>query len=88
VSGPSCQFAIYSVSAAITNQTFLAQLDEGIAQADASLRVTTASGGATIPVHLHWQISQAPGRDLTTLVQLGDPTQPPIAQADAPAVDG
>jgi hypothetical protein len=70
------------------DQTALARLGEGIALTEASLGTTTAARGETVPVLLHWQISQAPGRDLTTLVHLGDPTQPPLAQADGPAVGG
>lgn len=66
----------------------VARLGDGIALSEASLGTTTASQGATVPVYLQWQISDAPGKDLTTFVHLGDPTQPPLAQADGLAVGG
>jgi hypothetical protein len=70
------------------SETIVARLGDGIALTRASLGTTKASRGATVPVDLQWQISRAPGKDLTTFVHLGDPTQAPLAQADAPALGG
>jgi hypothetical protein len=66
----------------------VAHLGEGIALAFAVLEAETAARGESLAVDLRWQVSQAPDRDLITFVHLGDPTQPPLAQADGPALGG
>ncbi|MFC2037259.1 ArnT family glycosyltransferase [Chloroflexota bacterium] len=70
------------------NKTILAHLGDGIVLSEAGVGATTVSQGSTVPVNLRWQISQAPGKDLVTFVHLGDPTQPPLAQADGLALGG
>jgi hypothetical protein len=66
----------------------VARLGDGIALTQAALGAKVASKGEVVPVGLRWKISEAPGTDLTTFVHLGDATQPPLAQADGPAISG
>lgn len=66
----------------------VARLGQGIALTRAALGETKVSGGEVVSVDLRWQISEAPGEDLTTFVHMGDPNQPPLAQADGPAIAG
>lgn len=44
--------------------------------------------GEILPLQLRWEVDEAPGRDLTTFVHLGDPSQPPVAQGDSPPLGG
>jgi hypothetical protein len=68
--------------------TVLADLAGGIAISRAAITATTASPGAMLPVQVRWQIAQAVQRPLNTFVHLGLPGQPPLAQADGPALGG
>jgi 4-amino-4-deoxy-L-arabinose transferase-like glycosyltransferase len=68
--------------------SIVARLGDGIALTQSALGMTTGARGEAVPVDLRWQISAAPGKDLTTFVHLGDLTQPPLAQADGPAIAG
>jgi hypothetical protein len=65
----------------------LAQID-GIELSGAELDTTAVSQGKGVTVNLRWQVTAAPGRDLTTFVHLGDPTQQPLSQADGPPLAG
>jgi hypothetical protein len=66
----------------------LARLGNGIELVTADLATTTTHPGAGLTVHIRWQVTAAPAGDLTTFVHLGEPTQPPLAQADGPPVNG
>jgi hypothetical protein len=70
------------------SKEIVAQLGDGIALTKATLEPTFASGGDAVKLHLRWQITHAPGKELTTFVHFGDPSQPPLAQADGPALGG
>ncbi|MDX1616197.1 MAG: DUF2142 domain-containing protein, partial [Candidatus Promineifilaceae bacterium] len=61
---------------------------EGIDLVDPRLSALVAQPGETVTVSLRWQVEQAPNRDLTTFVHLGEPTAPPLAQGDSPPIDG
>ncbi len=65
-------------------QPVLAQFGEGILLTDAAVLTTTN----TIEVQLQWYITQPPQAELTTFVHLGDPTLPPVAQADGAPRNG
>jgi hypothetical protein len=65
----------------------LAQI-EGIKLVDGRLSQASAGPGETMTVNLRWQVVSPPGRDLTTFVHLGEPTQIPLAQGDSPPLDG
>ena len=67
-----------------TNTPVLAQWGDGILLTGTQVLTTTQ----TLEVQLQWQITQPPGLALTTFVHLGDPTAPPIAQADGPPRNG
>lgn len=66
----------------------LAQLGEGISLAEASVNEERVQPGEQVVVTVTWQVSAAPGRQLTTFVHLGEPTAPPLAQGDSPPLDG
>lgn len=67
----------------------LATLGEGIELAAADLSRETAAPGETVELHLRWQVTAPPGPALLHLfVHLGDPAQPPRAQADGPVMGG
>jgi hypothetical protein len=69
----------------------LAQI-ESIELVAGQLYPTNATLGDTVSVNLRWQVTSAPGRDLTTFVHLGDPSAdtslPPLAQGDSPPLGG
>ena len=67
--------------------TVLAQMG-GIELVSADLVPATAHPGEEVAVALRWQVKEAPGRDLTTFVHLGDPAEPPLAQGDSPPLGG
>jgi hypothetical protein len=54
----------------------------------AGLATSTAGPGEEVAVELRWQVIEAPDRDLTTFVHLGDPAEPPLAQGDSPPIGG
>lgn len=66
------------------NTPALAQLGEGIYLTDAQVFTATNE----IKIDLQWHITQAPQQALTTFIHLGDPTLPPLAQADGPPRQG
>ena len=67
----------------------LATLGSGIQLAAADLSAATAAPGDTTAVRLRWQVVAPPGPGLLhAFVHLGDPTQPPLAQADGPVMGG
>jgi hypothetical protein len=65
----------------------LAEL-EGIELTEAMPLATEVQAGASLTVTVQWRVLAAPGRDLTTFIHLGDPTQAPLAQGDSPPLDG
>jgi hypothetical protein len=69
-------------------QIVSASLAGGIAIAQASVTTTVTSPGVTLPVHVRWQTRAVMQRPLNTFVHLGQPGQPPLAQADGPALGG
>lgn len=66
----------------------LANLGGEIDLLDASFSPRRALPGSVVDVELQWQVDNTPGRELTTFIHLGDPTQTPIAQGDGPALNG
>lgn len=67
----------------------VARLGEAIELAAVELDRTTAAPGDSVSVRLQWQVAAPPGpADLHVFVHLGDPTQPPVAQADGPVMAG
>lgn len=66
----------------------LAQLGDGLALTDLNLSQEMARPGQTITLTLAWQVLMAPGRDYTTFVHLGNPTQPPLLTGDQPPLAG
>jgi hypothetical protein len=68
--------------------TTLARLDPGIELVQAELSPPTVHPGEPVTVRLDWRVAVAPGRDLTTLIHLGRPGEPPLAVGDAPPLGG
>src|SRR5690606_14808532 len=67
----------------------LASLGEGIELGGAELSPDAAAPGETVEVRLRWQVTAPPGPALLHLfAHLGDPAQPPLAQADGPVTGG
>jgi hypothetical protein len=66
----------------------LARLEPGIDLVQATVAPQTVHPGETVTVHLGWRVAAAPGRDLTTLIHLGQPGIPPLAVGDAPPLHG
>ena len=68
--------------------TVAAQVGEGLELASAEFSPQNAKPGTAVTVKLRWQVREAPGRELTTFVHLGDREQAPLAQGDGPAFEG
>jgi 4-amino-4-deoxy-L-arabinose transferase-like glycosyltransferase len=66
----------------------VAHFGDAIELLAANLSATTAAAGDTVTLAVDWHVTVAPGRDLTTFVHLGEAGQPPLAQADAPPLNG
>lgn len=64
-------------------ETPLAQLGEEIQLVEANLR----QEGSRLTADIVWHVLAPPNQDYTTFIHLGDPTQPPLAQGDAPPTD-
>lgn len=62
----------------------IAHIGDDLLLLQTDLATTTAAPGETITVTLGWQVVNAPKRPLTAFIHLGDPTQVPVAQIDAP----
>lgn len=62
----------------------LAQFGDGIQLTHADLIPTTTG----VDLQLRWQVTAAPQKELTVFVHGGDPTQPPLVQADGPPLNG
>lgn len=62
----------------------LAQWGDGVWLTNAQVFTTSH----TLEVQLQWHITQPPTQELTTFVHLGDPTAPPLAQADGSPRNG
>jgi hypothetical protein len=69
-------------------ETTLARLEPGIELVKATVTPQTAHPGETLAVHLDWRVTVAPGRNLTTLIHLGQPGAPPLATGDGPPLRG
>jgi hypothetical protein len=61
---------------------------EGVELLRADLSRGSARPGETVMVDVQWWVIAAPGRDLTTFVHLGEPSQPPLATGDSPPLAG
>ncbi|UCC53059.1 MAG: glycosyltransferase family 39 protein [Anaerolineaceae bacterium] len=70
------------------SDTVAARLGEGLELVNAEFTPQIAEAGTAVNVNMRWQVSEAPGRELTTFVHLGDPNQVPLAQADGPPFGG
>lgn len=68
--------------------TVLAQLGESIGLVSVMVLETAVAPGDTVEINITWQALLPPMRDFATLVHLGDPTAPPLAQGDAHPRDG
>ena len=67
----------------------VAQLGENIELAAAGLSTSTAAPGDTVEIYLRWQVVAPPGPVLFHhFAHLGDPSRPPLAQADGPVMGG
>jgi hypothetical protein len=67
----------------------IATFGDAMELAAAELSPATAEPGETVEVRLRWQVAAAPGPVLLhVFAHLGDPTQPPLAQIDGPAMGG
>lgn len=65
----------------------LATLGDGIQLAAADFSPAAAAPGDTVTTRLRWQVIAPPGPGLRhVFVHLGDPTSPPLAQADGPVM--
>ena len=66
----------------------VAMIGDGIGVDSAEFSPATAHAGEIITIKVRWHVLAPPQKFLTTLVHLGDPTQPPIAQGDRPPLNG
>ena len=67
----------------------VARLGDAIELAAADLSTTAAAPGDTVEIHLRWQVAEPPGpARIHLFAHLGDPTQPPLAQADGLVMGG
>lgn len=67
----------------------LAMLGEGIELVAVELSPAAATPGETVELRLRWQVTAPPGPALLHLfAHVGDPAQPPLAQADGPVMGG
>ena len=71
-----------------TNHAPLAALGDEIELISVSTSPAKIMPGSTVALAVQWRVRNAPGRELTTFVHLGDPAQAPLAQGDAPALNG
>lgn len=70
------------------SQPPIAQFGDGLTLTDLDLSHEMARPGQTITLTLQWHVLAAPGRDYTTFIHLGDPTQLPLATGDSPPLHG
>ena len=66
----------------------LAEVGSGILLEAVALSATEVQPGDVLEIGVRWRVAAAPGHDYTTFIHLGDPTQPPLAQADGPQIGG
>jgi hypothetical protein len=66
----------------------LARFGDSVELNTAEVSAARAAPGETVEVRLGWQVLAPPAADLHVFVHLGDPTQPPLAQSDGPAMGG
>jgi hypothetical protein len=73
--------------------TPIAELDDGITVVEAGIPLTmttpnTITPGTMLPISVRWHSNQAVQAPLNTFVHVGRPGEPPLAQADGPALGG
>lgn len=66
----------------------LARLGETVELMAVDATPAQPAPGETVTLAVQWRVAQAPGVDLTTLVHLGQPDQPPLATGDRPPLAG
>ncbi|MBE2222820.1 MAG: glycosyltransferase family 39 protein [Anaerolineae bacterium] len=66
----------------------LAVIGNSIQLSQANLQTTQAQPGETVQVQFQWQVLTPPGKALTAFVHLGSSDAPPLAQTDAPPLNG
>ncbi len=66
----------------------LAQIGDGIALSSAEFSPEQIKAGDTVHLAVQWHVLQKPDADLTTLVHIGQPDQPPLATGDRPPLQG
>lgn len=69
-------------------EPILAQIGTDIDLAAATLSSHTVRPGGSVTLLVRWQVKSAPGMDMTTFVHVGDPSDPPLAQADGVPLSG
>lgn len=66
----------------------LAEMGTGIVLEAVEQSAIEVWPGAVVEMRVRWRVAAAPGQDYTIFIHLGDPTQPPLAQADGPPLRG
>ena len=66
----------------------LAQIGDVIALSSAEFSPAQIKAGDTIHLAVQWHVLQKPEADLTTLVHIGQPDQPPLVTGDRPPLQG
>ena len=66
----------------------LAQIGDVIALSSAEFSPAQIKAGDTVHLAVQWHVLQKPDADLTTLVHIGQPDQPPLATGDRPPLQG
>jgi hypothetical protein len=68
--------------------TEMAQIGETIILTSAEVYPAQSKAGDTVQLATQWHVLREPNADLTTLVHLGQPDQPPLATGDRPPLNG
>lgn len=68
--------------------TILAEMGTGIVLEAVELSAAEVRPGDVVEIKVRWRVAAAPGHDYTTFIHLGDPTHPPLAQADGSPLRG
>jgi hypothetical protein len=66
----------------------LAQIRDAIALTDVGITPAQPKAGETIQLAVQWNVLKNPISDLTTLVHIGQPDQPPLVTGDRPPLNG
>ncbi|MCP4357428.1 MAG: DUF2142 domain-containing protein [Chloroflexi bacterium] len=70
------------------SNTILAQIGDAVQLTAITITPDQAQPGAAVEIDVTWQTTAVPGTDLTTLIHLAQPNQPPLAQADNQPLNG